>query len=362
MDRKPGSAHPASAFIFERSTPTPESYRFAQGDKPVEIAAVDGAKARTFSGVAYSGEAIENHWYWGRVVFDLSTTKAPAKLPMLMGHDRDSIAGFANKIEITDKIVNSGVLSSKTDFGKQVADLSDEGFPWQQSVHIEPSRIEEVQAGKTVTVNGRQFSGPIVVFRDNTLREISFTPTGWDPNTSATAMSRATHHASDQGVEMDPKELEALQAKAAQADQFAADAKTAKDALEAEKAARIAAETKAQAFEKEKTDAARAARDEKVKALFAKTGTEFKDETAKPYREMSDEQFSAVAAQLEQVAKVSGADSSLFSETAKSGPSAGGDAQVIAEQATALQASLEAKGVHIDIADAVRRVRAGATA
>ena len=31
----------------------------------------DGKNKRTFSGVAYSGEVITEHWYWDRVVFDL---------------------------------------------------------------------------------------------------------------------------------------------------------------------------------------------------------------------------------------------------------------------------------------------------
>jgi hypothetical protein len=61
-------------------------------------AAAEGAK-RKFAGVAYSGDVIEGHWYWDRVVFDLSTTKAPQKLPMLMGHDRDKIVGFSEKVD-----------------------------------------------------------------------------------------------------------------------------------------------------------------------------------------------------------------------------------------------------------------------
>ena len=31
----------------------------------------DGKKKRTFSGVAYSGEVITDHWYWKQVIFDL---------------------------------------------------------------------------------------------------------------------------------------------------------------------------------------------------------------------------------------------------------------------------------------------------
>src|SRR5881394_76709 len=89
---------PAKAFLFDRGEPTPtKAFRFTQNASAV--IAAEGEK-RKFEGVAYSGEAIEGHWYWGNVVFDLATTKSPKKLPMLMSHDRDKIAGFADQVTI----------------------------------------------------------------------------------------------------------------------------------------------------------------------------------------------------------------------------------------------------------------------
>jgi hypothetical protein len=343
----------SAAFLFDRGTPPPqEAYRFAAEEAPAQFDGKD--TKRTFSGIAYSGDKITGHWYWGDVVFDLSTTKSPSKLPMLMGHDRDKVAGFANNIAIGNDIKASGPLSSYTDEGKQVAALSDEGFPWQMSVHIDPGRVEEIGAGQSVTVNGRQFTGPITVFRNSMLREISFTPTGWDSQTSATAMSRGGQ---SQGEEMDPKELEQLKLRAAQADQFEALAKTEKEAREkAELEAKTNAE-KVKAFEAAQAKAAAEKREADIKALFAACGTEFKDETAKPYRAMDQDTFAAISAQMQETAKKRKADSSeLFSEQARGGTAGSGTAEELADAAKALVHQYAQKGQTLAVEDAVRMV------
>lgn len=174
-----------------KSTPV-EAFRFlARADEAPTIAGTGDAEKRKFEGVAYSGDVIEGHWHWGRVVFDLLTLKAPQRLPILLGHDREKIVGFSEELTIGSFVKVRGVLSSATKEGRHVAATSDEGFPWQMSVHIEPARVEEVGAGEEVTVNGRDFTGPINVFRNSAIREISFTPTGWDSNTTAIALAAA---------------------------------------------------------------------------------------------------------------------------------------------------------------------------
>lgn len=347
---------PRSATQFDKGSLSPEAFRFlASPDRPASIEAAAEGKRRKFAGVAYSGDVIEGHWYWDRVVFDLSTTRAPQKLPMLLGHDREKIVGFSESVKIGAAIDVSGVLSGITEEGKQVAATSDEGFPWQMSVHIEPRSIEEVKAGATVEVNGRTFTGPINVFRNNVIREISFTPTGWDSQTSAVAMSRGVDQPKE--VEMDPKELEALKAKAAQADQFEATAKTEREArVKAEAEAKASAD-KVKAFEQANAQAAREKRDAAIKALFEATGTEFKDETAKPYREMTDEQFAAVDKQLRDTAKK--VDPALFEEQATKGVTGGVvSAEALAAKAREIQFAARQNGQNLDIVDAVKQAKA----
>lgn len=349
--------HPGR-FQFERAAPTVEAYRFLSGpERPASIEAATEGKKRKFKGIGYSGDVIEGHWYWDRVVFDLSTTKAPQKLPMLLGHDREKIVGFSEEVKIGESIEVSGLLSGVTDEGKHVAATSDEGFPWQMSVHIEPRSVEEVKAGQQVTVNGRTFTGPINVFRHNTIREISFTPTGWDSQTSAVAMSRGSD-STEKESSMTEAEIKKLQEEKAAAEaQFAAE-KAAREKAEADAKANA---DKVKAFEAAQAKERAEKRDVAIKALFQVTGTEFKDETAKPYREMSDEQFAAADKLARDLAAKAAADPGLFQEQATRGGNGGANTpEKIAEKAQALVFQAKKEGRHLDIVDAVKQVTAAA--
>lgn len=297
-----------------------EALRF---ESAVSIAAGEGeSAARRFEGVAYSGHEITGHWYWGKVIFDLATTEAPAKLPALIGHDRNMVVGFADTVKITDKITVEGPLSDVTPHGKQVAAMSDEGFPWQMSVHIEPGSVEEIKSGATVHVNGHQFAGPGYVFRNARIREVSFTPTGWDDKTSARAMSNeggviinVTSH------EENAMELEQLQRQVA-------DLTTQITGLQA---SADAATARADAAEAALADQQRAARVEQVRALFAATGREYSDEAAAPYIAMDATLFAAVSADMKAIKPA--APESLFRTQADDGAPAGGQDALIEKMA-----------------------------
>lgn len=63
-----------------------------------------------FSGVADSAGTITNHGYWNKVVFDLSTTKAPSVTPVLFAHDDRISFGRTDTLSITSDIKVSGVI------------------------------------------------------------------------------------------------------------------------------------------------------------------------------------------------------------------------------------------------------------
>lgn len=165
-----------------------EAFRFATKSASLSKPGKDGR--RQFSGVAYSGEAINGHWYWGTLVFDISSTKAAASVPALVEHKSDRIAG-SGTMSFGKEMLIEGLLSAKTEDAKFVADMADEEFPWQMSVFIEPGEIDQVKAGTKVSVNGREFTGPLTVFRKSQIREVSFCATGADPNTSAQVFTQA---------------------------------------------------------------------------------------------------------------------------------------------------------------------------
>lgn len=177
-------------------------------DQPVEN------KKRTFSGVAYSGEVITDHWYWDRIIFDLDSIQIKGRIPALLEHSTRQRAGAIDNYTISHAtgLTVSGSLMSN-EFGAQVAQDSDDGFPWQMSVRIEPSTIEEVEKGE-VNVNGKTYQAPITVFRGGRIREVSFCALGADDNTSAVAASHDPKTKSfNQQEDTDVTELE--QAKAA---------------------------------------------------------------------------------------------------------------------------------------------------
>lgn len=165
---------------------------------PVELIAAAGeGKRPTFRMTAYTGGALALGGWYSPVVVDLATARAAASLPILRDHDAGRIVGHAETITITAKAITAeGVISGVGIDADEVIASSKNGFPWQASIGAQPGRLERVEAGAKVTVNGQSFNGPVLVARDTTLREISFVAIGADGNTSAAVA------ASDRGVGM----------------------------------------------------------------------------------------------------------------------------------------------------------------
>lgn len=176
------------------------------------------AEPRRITGIAYSGDVLA-HPYWEAVIFDLATTTAPDRLPVLVEHDRSQRAGVARLRILPARIeVESGTLLRNAT-GDQVAADADAGFPWQLSVHIEPREVQRLSVGESVVVNGRKVEGPANVFRHSLIREVSLTPTGVDSNTSATVFSAgAARNYIAKAAPVDPSEF----ARAIRAEQFKA--------------------------------------------------------------------------------------------------------------------------------------------
>ena len=187
----------------------PNQYCFQVGNLNVDQAE-DGKKKRTFSGVAYSGEVITDHWYWDRIIFDLDSMQIKGRIPALLDHSPSQRAGVINEHSINHQqgLVVSGDLMSN-EFGTEVARDSDDGFPWQMSVRIEPSSVEEIQADASVTVNGKVHQGPITVFRGGRIREVSFCALGADDNTNAVAASHNPTQSSKEDTDVDLEQAKA---------------------------------------------------------------------------------------------------------------------------------------------------------
>lgn len=270
----------------------------------------EGVKAkRKFAGVGYSGEVIPGHWYWDNVIFDLHTMAVNPSLPALIDHDRGQRAGYVTDHAISDQdgFTVEGVLMSNP-AGVAVAQESDDGFPWQMSVHIEPGSIEEVQAGTNITVNGKNLPGPLTVFRNSRIVEVSFTATGHDSNTSATAMSRPSGgqpQTSTGEFSMTPEQIAAMQAENTRL--------TAANAT-------LTGERDTAVTELTQFSAAR--READVKQLFSDTGREFKadDADAVMLASLPQGAFDFSAKQMRDAKKAApSAPTGLFSHQAAAG-------------------------------------------
>lgn len=253
----------------------PNHFCFQLGQLSVD-AEQEGKKKRTFSGIAYSGEVITDHWYWDRIIFDLDSMSIKGRIPALLDHSSRQRAGAINTHSINHQsgLTVSGDLMTN-EFGTQVAQDSDDGFPWQMSVRIDPSAIEEIQAGASVTVNGKVHQGPITVFRGGRIREVSFCALGADDNTNAVAASHSPKNF-NQPEDTDVTELEQANAKIKEL------------------------ETKNSELEAENKQFAADKREAEIKTLETELKKEFSTEDKKKFSALDDTSFGFMASQLRQ--------------------------------------------------------------
>ena len=253
----------------------PNQYCFQIGNLNVDQAE-EGKKKRTFSGVAYSGEVITDHWCWDRIIFDLDSMQIKGRIPALLDHSTRQRAGAINShsIDHQNGLTVSGDLMSN-EFGTQVAQDSDDGFPWQMSVRIEPSAVEEIQAGASVTVNGKLHQGPITVFRGGRIREVSFCALGADDNTNAVAASHSPKQF-NQPEDTDVTELEKAQAKITEL------------------------EGQVNTLTEQNKQFAAAKREAEISALGKDLGKEFSAEDVEEMKKLDDSAFAFSAKQLRQ--------------------------------------------------------------
>ena len=158
-------------------------------------AAADGAGAALprFQMLAYTGGPMRISGWKHPVIIDLAGLSIPAQSrPIRFGHDPLSGVGHTDAIRIEQgQLMAAGVVSRDTAAAREVVASSKNGFPWQASVGASVDQFEFVKDQQQVTVNGRQYSGPLNVVRKSTLGEISFVDLGADGATSASVAANA---------------------------------------------------------------------------------------------------------------------------------------------------------------------------
>ena len=162
---------------------------------PVQIAAADAGQPnapRTFTLTAYTGEPMNIFPFDLPVVVDLATLDLSAqRLPVLYDHcpAEEFLVGQTDAVKVEGgQLMAAGRFTLTADpksYGRRVLERADAGYVWQASIGGNPAKVDEVKAGESVTVNGRDYPGPVYVARGVSLREISFVVLGGDRRTSA---------------------------------------------------------------------------------------------------------------------------------------------------------------------------------
>lgn len=175
---------------------------------PVTITAeaADGADVATtpsFSVVAYNGGPLELAYWDMPVVIDLAGLSFSRNVVANLDHDSTRRVGHVtDKSKSDGKVTLSGVFSAATAYRDEVVGSARGGFTWEASIEVNPTKVVEIEAGKTVTVNGQDMTGPLYVTRKGTLTGFAFVSHGADRDTVVDIAAQA---AFSKEIAMDPK-------------------------------------------------------------------------------------------------------------------------------------------------------------
>jgi hypothetical protein len=154
---------------------------------------------RTLTGVAYGGGKVTDSGWWDNLVLDLGSITIETPIPLLSFHAHDESIGIVTDAStVGNKLsISARLFADIDDDAAEIAAKADKGFPWQLSVGIYPQSIEEILPDANILLNGTVFQGPLTIFRNARIREVSVVSIGADNKTTATILSadipRITH-------------------------------------------------------------------------------------------------------------------------------------------------------------------------
>lgn len=147
-------------------------------------------KARSRAGI--------NHWYWGQIVHDFGTMKAPAKIAMDDSHCEE--IGYARP-QLTDYGLEcDGVVvpndANPDHESNRIAYNLKNGIPQQASIDWSGEYdLLEVPKGFSLPVNGLPVTGPALVVQNWSLRAVAVCKNGADPSTLTECQTFSADHA-----------------------------------------------------------------------------------------------------------------------------------------------------------------------
>jgi len=151
---------------------------------PVQIEAGDSKRVPTFEAVIYTGGALQLANWDMPVVIDLVGIERGNVLVANLDHVPSQRVGNFDVENDGSKLKAIGTASAATRARDEVVNSAKAGYVWQASVEVQPTMVEPINAGESVTINGRSFSGPMYVTRRGILKGFAFCSHGADDDTS----------------------------------------------------------------------------------------------------------------------------------------------------------------------------------
>lgn len=168
---------PADAFRFNCDA----QFQDAAGDRDSK-----GVREYPVTITARRGGVVD-HWYWGRIVHNLSGVRTKDKIALDWCHTNELI-GYADQVSAkTGNLVLEGKLVSIVDNDRadEVGRKGSAGIPFESSIFWDPytAEVHYLQEGATEKVNGQTIAGPCYVVDAWDLRGHAICPYGVDAQT-----------------------------------------------------------------------------------------------------------------------------------------------------------------------------------
>lgn len=143
----------------------------------------DGNLVEFTDAIAYSGGTLPQYWSGVPVVVDLAGMSIAPQVTLMYDHEYEvearigeaQVTNTGTEIKASGKIINAGIGAMIVETGRKI--------PWQLSIGARNLAYREIPEETTINVNGREFTGPLLIVTKSLLREISVVALGADENT-----------------------------------------------------------------------------------------------------------------------------------------------------------------------------------
>lgn len=164
---------------------------------------------------AYSGGTIAQRWSQDPIVVDVDGIRMwrDEGIPIYLNHDPDKIVGHATIVAQNGALICEGKLSGDRDLVELVVTSHKQGFPWAVSIGASVDEYSEVADGASLSVNGRSFSGPMLLVKRATLTHVALVGEPADPDTRATIIAQKENNVMSESPkvqQIDPLEVEVI--------------------------------------------------------------------------------------------------------------------------------------------------------